>query len=93
MRAVALDDMILVKWTADYSINLHHTFFVEYRKHSESSWSRVSVEEKSIVVINGLEKDTIYLLRMYSETVNGKSNKTDDIIIKTGNTCTDQFCM
>ncbi|CAC5370244.1 CNTN4 [Mytilus coruscus] len=83
LRAVALDDIILVKWTADFFINLHQTFFVEYRKHSESSWSRVSVEEKSTVLINGLEKDTIYLLRMYAETMYGESDKTDDIIIKT----------
>lgn len=87
IRAVALDNMILIKWTGDFSVELQITFFLEYRKHFETLWNTVSVEDKSSIVLTGLEFDTIYLLRIYSKTMAGESNTTDDILIKTGKQC------
>ncbi|CAC5426702.1 unnamed protein product [Mytilus coruscus] len=84
IKAFTQSDIILVKWTADYDIGLQKTIFVEYRKHYESRWNQVSAVNRSTVIINGLDPGTIYLLRLYSTTAGGESNKTDEIIVKTG---------
>ncbi|CAC5368485.1 HMCN [Mytilus coruscus] len=85
IMAVAFSDRIIVKWTSDLDIGLQETFVVEYRKHVESSWSQVSVEDRYTAVINGLVADTVYLVRVYSRTASRKSDRTDNIIVKTGN--------
>lgn len=84
IRAVAMDNTIIVRWTADLDSGLQKTFFVEYRKHFDQSWSRISVAESSTATINGLEPDTVYLVRVYSKTGVGVSVGTAEIIVKTG---------
>ncbi|CAC5368502.1 NCAM [Mytilus coruscus] len=83
VKAVALDSRIIVKWTANRHIRQQEMFHVEYRKHSESSWSRVSAENRSTAIINGLQPNTAYFVRVYSKTAAGESDKTDVIIVKT----------
>lgn len=84
LKAVALDTQIIVKWTGNHDIGLQETFFVEYRNHFESQWSRVAVEDKSTAIINGLQPGAVYFLRVNSKTAAGESSKSDIIIVKTG---------
>ncbi|CAC5368480.1 unnamed protein product [Mytilus coruscus] len=83
LKAVALDTQIIVKWTGNHDIGLQETFFVEYRKHFESIWSRVSAEYKSTAILNGLQPGAVYFLRVFSKTTAGESSKSDVIIVKT----------
>lgn len=92
LKAVALDHTILVKWTADFDIGIHKSFYVEYRKSFESVWTHVPVKGRSTAVLNGLDLDKIYILRMYSKTKTGESNRTEEIIIKTGRPYSNQLC-
>lgn len=84
VKAVALGTRIIVRWKADQDIGLRETFLVEYRNHYESSWSQFSAEGRSSAIINGLQPNEVYLLRVYSKTAAGESDKTDVIIVKTG---------
>ncbi|CAC5417059.1 unnamed protein product [Mytilus coruscus] len=84
IKAVALHTQIIVKWTDNHDIGLQGTFFVEYRKHFESQWSRVSAEDKFTAIINGLQPGAVYFLRVYSKNAAGESSKSDVIIVKTG---------
>ncbi|CAC5417081.1 unnamed protein product [Mytilus coruscus] len=83
VKAVSLDSSIIVKWTANRNIRSQEMFHVEYRKHFESSWSRVSAENRSTAIINWLQPDTAYFVQVYSKTPAGESDKSDVIIVKT----------
>ncbi|CAC5417041.1 HMCN [Mytilus coruscus] len=92
IMAVAFSDRIIVKWTSDLDIGLQETFVVEYRKHVESLWSQVFVENRYTAVIDGLVTDTVYLIRVYSRTASGKSYRTNNIIVKTAFKNRQKFC-
>lgn len=79
-----MDTKIIVQWTADEDIGLKETFIVEYRKHFDSSWSRVSANDRSTAILNGLHPNEVYFVRVYSKTASGESDKTDVIVVKTG---------
>lgn len=83
-KAVASDTRIIVKWTADQDIGLKETFIVEYRKHFDSSWRGITANDRSTAILNGLHPNEFYFLRVYSKTAAGESDKTDVIIVKTG---------
>lgn len=76
---------IIVKWQAGNGGGLQQIFFIEYRKRYELEWSVIPAESKTSVGIDGLQMDTVYFVRVFSSTVVGESNKTDEIIVKTGN--------
>ncbi|VDI18928.1 Hypothetical predicted protein [Mytilus galloprovincialis] len=77
VKAVPLDFKIIVKWTANRNIRSQEIFQVEYRIHFESSWSRVSAGNRSTAIINGLQPDTAYFVRVYSKTPAGESDRSD----------------
>lgn len=68
-------------------------FFVEYRKHVKATWKMLSTGEQSTFVITRLEPNTVYIVRMYSKTAAGESNRTEEIILRTGKTLNDCNCL
>lgn len=84
VQVVPLNIEIIVKWKAEISRELQTTFFVEYRKHLQHTWNILSAESETSVVIEGLHIDTVYYIRLFTRTVVGDSQKTDELIVKTG---------
>lgn len=60
--------------------------FVEYCKYFESEWNQVATANRSTAVIDRLEPDTVYFLRLYFKTGTGENSRTDTVIVKTGTT-------
>lgn len=86
LRVVALKHEIIVKWLAGNSGGILQTLLIEYRNRFESAWNVITIttEGKTSEVIDGLQTDTVYFIRMFSRNILGESNTTDEIIIKTG---------
>lgn len=83
IRAIALDTLIIVKWTANRNTEFQEIYFVEYRTYLDTAWRTFPVEG-STALINGLAPHTIYFVRVYSKIAAGKSYKTEEIMVKTG---------
>lgn len=83
-QVVALKLEIIVKWQAGNSGGILQTFVVQYRNRFESEWRVILAEGKTSEVIDGLQMSTVYFVRMFSRNILGKSNTTEEIIIKTG---------
>lgn len=84
VQIIALDHEIIVKWQTGYKGRLQQTLFLEYKKHFELGWKSVAIENKTSTTIEGLQMDTVYVVRMFSKNYVGESNKTREIIVKTG---------
>lgn len=88
VQVIALKFKIIVKWHAGNSYDFLQTFFIEYRKSFDLEWSMVTAENKTSLTIDGLQIDTVYFVRLFSRTMAGESNKTGEVIVKTG----DNYC-
>lgn len=75
---------ILVKWRIGERGKFLQTFFIEYRKRFDLKWNIVPADSKTSLIIGGLQIDTIYFVRMFSRSILGESNKTEEVIVKTG---------
>lgn len=84
VKVVALKFEIIVTWQSGRSDGLHTLFFIEYRKRFQLKWDIFPAESKTSVVIDGLQMDTIYFVRLFSKTISGNSNRTDVVIVQTG---------
>lgn len=84
IQTVALINAIILKWHAGYDGGLRKEFCIEYRQHIDVKWQTLSAGEQSTFVISSLEPDSVYIVRMYSQNTVGESNRTDEIILKTG---------
>lgn len=84
IQSLALTNDIIVMWQAGYVGGLRQSFFIEYRKDVDVRWLINSAGEQYIFVIKGLKSDTVYIVRMYSKTDYGESDRTDEIISTTG---------
>ena len=80
---------ILVEWTPGYNYNHEQTFYLEYRACRTETWSlnEISHNTKQLTsqtyVLSGLQDNTVYELKMYSENMFGRSLSTDIDIIQT----------
>lgn len=84
VQVLALVVTMIIKWHADKGDGMLPTFFIEYRKGFKQEWKVIPVKDKTSAVIDGLQADTVYTVRMFARTIVGNSNKTDEIIVKTG---------
>lgn len=84
VKVIALKLEIIVTWKSGRSDGLHTIFFVEYRKRFQLQWSIFPAESKTSVVIDGLQMDTIFYVRLFARTISGDSNRTDVVIVQTG---------
>ncbi|CAC5424099.1 HMCN [Mytilus coruscus] len=85
VQVIALKFKIIVKWHAGNSYGFLQAFCIEYRKSFDLKWSLVAAESNTSVTIDGLQIDTVYFVRVFSRTMAGESNKTGEVIVKTGN--------
>lgn len=83
-QVLTLGVTMIIKWQAGKGDGMLQTFFIEYRKGLEQGWNVIPVKDKTSVVIDGLQAETVYTVRMFARTIVGKSNETDEIIVKTG---------
>lgn len=84
LEVIALKIEIIVKWKNVASSKFPQAYFIEYRKRFDLEWTIVPADSKTSLVIDGLHMDTIYFVRMFSRSILGESNKTDEFIVKTG---------
>lgn len=85
VQIIALYNTIIVTWQTSHNGGTQQTLFIEYKKYFELEWKSVPIENKTSTTIEGLQMDTVYAVRMFSKTSVGDSNKTGEVIVKTGN--------
>lgn len=76
---------IKLTWQRGFDGGFEQSFVVEYRIFGSSDgWKDEKVDTLNYAVIDGLESDTDFILRVYSQNEIGKSNRSEEISVKTG---------
>lgn len=84
VQVLTLKVKLVVKWKAGKGYGMRQTFVIEYRKGFEQEWNVIPAVSDTTVVINGLQDETVYFVRLFALTSLGESNKTDEIMVTTG---------
>lgn len=84
VQVLTLEVKLIVKWKAEESYGMLQTFFIEYQEGFKQEWNVIPSEGETSVVVDGLQAETVYGLRLFAMTIVGESNKTDEIMVKTG---------
>lgn len=84
VQVLTLDENIIVKWKPGKSDGMLQTFFIQFRKRFEFEWSVIPADGETFVIIDGLQAETVYFVRVFTMTIVGESNKTDKIMVQTG---------
>lgn len=84
VQVLTLEVKLTVKWKAGNGYGMRQTFVVEYREGFVQEWNVIPAIGDTSVVIDGLQAKTVYFVRLFALTIIGESNKTDEIIVKTG---------
>lgn len=88
IRTVAKQKQISVLWKPGFNGGYHQWFIVEYKEIEEIYWNNHTTNLSNLAVIGGLQHATKYIIRMFSRNMINDSNKTEDILILTGNAVT-----
>ncbi|CAC5358914.1 unnamed protein product [Mytilus coruscus] len=75
---------IKLTWQKGFDGGLNQSFVVEYRiLGSSDDWKDEKVDTFNYAVIDGLESETDFILRVYSQNDLGTSNRSKEILVKT----------
>lgn len=85
IRTVAQQTQFSVLWKPGFDGDVLQRFIVEYTKIGDIHWNYQTTGSSNFIIIGGLQPATKYLIRMFSRNLFGDSNRTEEILIQTGN--------
>lgn len=77
-----------VMWSKQFDGGARQHFVLQYKKDIDNDWQNVrpitdSTRRMEVHILNNLESNTVYFLRLFSENQLGSSNYTDISTVKT----------
>ncbi|CAC5422324.1 unnamed protein product [Mytilus coruscus] len=84
LRTVAQQTQIFVLWIPGFDGGFLQWFIIEYKEIGDLYWKNQTTRSSNSIVIGGLQPATKYLIRMFSRNMIDDSNRTEEILIKTG---------
>lgn len=81
-------ESLRVKWIKQFDGGARQHFVLQYKQNIDNDWQSVSpimdsTRRMEVHILNNLESNSVYFLRLFAENQLGSSNYTDISTVKT----------